>query len=251
MDTLQKVQEVEYEFPYHHLPSFTHGFSQARLLGWGFIYASYLEHVFDRILELGSDSIIDVGCGDGKMLLEARARFPKAKLVGVDYSARAIAFAKAFAYGKDIDFETADITKETGLGTFSLLTLVEVCEHIPPNDLPGFLKGCADHVAAGGYMIITVPADITPVTHKHYQHFSRESLSAIVEPLMEIVSVEYITKKGPAQEIIRRVLSNRFFILNEKHILAWIYRYYKQHYTVAQRSNGDRIMLVARKAGIR
>lgn len=195
----------------------------------------------------GIESVLDVGCGDGRLLLEIRKQFPRHRLVGVDYSERVLSFAQAFSFGKDIDFKCGDINAMDTLGSFSLITLIEVCEHIPPADLPVFLKSCFEHLAPHGTMLITVPSDITKPTHKHYQHFSVKALKVLVEPYATVECVEYLTKLGFIPAIIRRLFSNRFFILNERHLLNGLYTFYKKHFTIATASTGDRILMIVRK----
>ena len=43
------------------------------------------------------DSIIDIGCGDGKVTREIKASFPMKEVIGVDYSEKSLQFARAFS----------------------------------------------------------------------------------------------------------------------------------------------------------
>jgi len=151
MDIKQTKQEGQYSFPYHHIPSLKKGrFSQTRTLLWGYAYISYLETVLDYIEKVPVASLLDIGCGDGKFLYEARKRFPDMALSGNDYSERAIAFAKAFNFGNNVYLSTRtakEISREKGL--FDVVTAIEVLEHIPPQEIDSFSKSFAAASAGG------------------------------------------------------------------------------------------------------
>ena len=86
-----------------------------------------------------------------------------------------------------------------------------------------------------------MPSDIRPVQKKHYQHFNEKTLRQVLEPHFKIRSIAFLNRNGWA---IRTLLSNRFFILNERHLLKWLYRFYKRRYLHADPSNGLRILAV-------
>src|SRR5437870_12131964 len=90
----QAVQEAEYEFPYHCSPRLEGGnYSQVRKLRWGYEYLSYLRFVLTRLERVEFDSLLDVGCGEGRFLREVSKRFEGKRLLGVDFSARAVEYA--------------------------------------------------------------------------------------------------------------------------------------------------------------
>src|SRR6516225_9799451 len=65
------------------------------------------------LLELkGTERVLDLGCGNGKVTAEIAARVPEGAVVGVDSSANMIAFASDH-FGStvlcNLRFETADI----------------------------------------------------------------------------------------------------------------------------------------------
>jgi ubiquinone/menaquinone biosynthesis C-methylase UbiE len=55
----------------------------------------------------GPGAILDVGCGTGKLLRTAQARFPRAKLVGVDAAAEMVKQAQAMNEAGTIRFQQA------------------------------------------------------------------------------------------------------------------------------------------------
>lgn len=231
----EAMQEAEYEFPYHHLTQIS-PFSLSNHLFWGHAYASYTEKVLDLLKGHTFSSLIDIGCGDGKLLTEVARRFKNRRLVGTDFSERALAFARAFT-------PCAEFKTEMPEETFDAFTLIEVLEHIKPTEIPAFLDEIKRHLNPGAMGIITVPSDVRPTQAKHYQHFNDDTLRAALESHFEVVSVSYLNKQGWA---IRTLLSNRFFILNWKWLTAKLYRYYKRHYLNASRTNGLRVLAVVK-----
>ena len=64
--TPAEIQEREYAFPYHYIPSaLNEGFSQTRHFSWGFRYLGGLSVVAEEVARLEPTSLIDIGCGDG------------------------------------------------------------------------------------------------------------------------------------------------------------------------------------------
>ena len=103
MTSQSVAQESLYSFPYHHIPSWSGGqFRYFRALVPSCEYASYIRYLVRRAKDAPFHSVLDLGCGDGRLCAELRAEYPSAGITGVDISERAIAFAKAFA--PDCDF---------------------------------------------------------------------------------------------------------------------------------------------------
>src|ERR1051325_285897 len=86
----QTIQDTQYQFPYHYIPTLENGnFSQVRKLRWGYEYLSYLRFVLSTLEEIQFESVLDVGCGEGRFLWEVSKCFSDKRLVGIDLSARA------------------------------------------------------------------------------------------------------------------------------------------------------------------
>ena len=180
----QREQEDDYVFPYHYIPSLAGGdFSSVRVHRWGYQYLAYLEFVIDRIASLSFGSLLDVGCGDGRLLHEIKSRFHDKRLVELDMSERALRFAGAF--NPDIQFICGDITDPAAMeGKFDVITLIETLEHIPPEDISAFVEALARRLADDGAAVITVPSKNIRLTRKHYQHFDLESLTRAISPYL-------------------------------------------------------------------
>jgi 2-polyprenyl-3-methyl-5-hydroxy-6-metoxy-1,4-benzoquinol methylase len=73
-------------------------------------------------------SLLDVGCGPGVFLDVMKNRFPDIKVAGTDISSTAIALAKKKF--PDSAFFEIDISKESIAGSWDLVTMIDVAEHI-------------------------------------------------------------------------------------------------------------------------
>jgi 2-polyprenyl-3-methyl-5-hydroxy-6-metoxy-1,4-benzoquinol methylase len=247
MEHEQEVQESQYVFPYHHIPEFGEGtFSIARLLFWGHEYASYLEYLTTLIQKKAIQSLVDIGCGDGRFLLEAHKKLPKeTRLLGIDYSAHAIQFAQAFA--PDVEYRATGLSDLVRSGErFDAFTLIEVLEHIPPAEIPAFLETMEKVLTPGGFGIITVPSDNLKRSSKHYQHFNTNTLTQTLAAHFTIEHMEYLNGISKTEYLLRRVLANRFYILNNKSLLNWLYRWYKKNYLMSTSDACRRLVAIVK-----
>ena len=103
---------------------------------------------------LAGKRALDVGCGAG-LLAEPMARLG-ADMTGVDAASENIAAARAHAAGSGltIDYRDGELAS-LGLGTFDLVTSMEVIEHVA--DKAAFIAGLAAHLAPGGLMVLSTP----------------------------------------------------------------------------------------------
>ena len=103
---------------------------------------------------LAGKSALDVGCGAG-LLCEPLARMGAA-VTGVDAAPENVAAAAIHAEGVGLDIRY--IAGEIGaqdLGTFDLVTSMEVVEHVA--DKRAFLAQLAERLAPGGLMVLSTP----------------------------------------------------------------------------------------------
>lgn len=103
---------------------------------------------------LAGKTALDVGCGAG-LLAEPMARLG-AQMTGVDAASENIAAARAHAAGSGlvIDYRDGELAA-LGLGTFDLVTSMEVIEHVA--DKAAFVNGLTSHLAPGGLMVLSTP----------------------------------------------------------------------------------------------
>ncbi|MEC9065747.1 MAG: bifunctional 2-polyprenyl-6-hydroxyphenol methylase/3-demethylubiquinol 3-O-methyltransferase UbiG [Pseudomonadota bacterium] len=103
---------------------------------------------------LAGRSAIDVGCGAG-LLCEPLARLGAA-VTGVDAAPENVAAAASHARGAGLDIRyVAGDVAALDLGTFDLVTSMEVIEHVA--DKRAFLAALAERLAPGGLMILSTP----------------------------------------------------------------------------------------------
>lgn len=103
---------------------------------------------------LAGKAALDIGCGAG-LLCEPLARLG-ADVTGVDASADNIAAASAHAEGVGLDIRY--MAGEVGgldIGTFDLVTCVEVVEHVA--DKSAFIRDVAARLAPGGLLVMSTP----------------------------------------------------------------------------------------------
>jgi len=246
------LQEARYTFPYHYIPTWDgRRFSQTVALKWGYVYMSYLHFVLQQIRATAFDALLDVGCGDGRFLKELRALFPQKRLVGLDISQRAITFARLMV--PEVEWMTGDVRRPGALqGAFDALTLIETLEHIPPDDMKGFVDGLAACLRPGGRLFLTVPSCNVAVDRKHYQHFDLKSLTAVLSPRFDIDTVHYLNKKSLfVKKVLRKCISNQFFHLNQRHLLRGLFCIYRRWFLVTDAAHCSRIALVGTRRGDR
>jgi SAM-dependent methyltransferase len=245
----QQVQEDLYSFPYHYIVQYERDFALAYVYDWGLDYASAVEFVLRKISEQPPvESIVDIGCGDGRMTRDLHRRFPQARLLGLDYSERAIGLARALNTDLGIDFSCVNILEDSLGECFDVATVMEVYEHIEPRLCRAFLQGIHRLLAGDGVLHMTVPHANIPVSRHHFRHFTVAGLTAELEEHFEILEVIPFERQSFRKRWLMRLLINRLFILNERRFRNFLYRYYKKHlFLVRRESECRRIYVKCRK----
>lgn len=231
MDREQQIQARQYEFPYHYIPGNGRGnFTQTRHWSWGFRYLGGLRVALELLEGRDFEALLDVGCGDGRFLREAARHYPEARLLGVDYSERAIALARAMNPG--LDYRALNILEERPDGRFGAATAIEVLEHIPPDDLPAFAGAIADCLEPGGHFACTVPHRNKAVSAKHYQHFDSEKLRGVLEPHFEEITLVPFDHRSRLLWALSLLLggSGRHMVVTNRRINNWFYRLYRRRW---------------------
>ena len=108
------------------------------------------------------------------------------KLYGLDYSKEAINFAKI--YNHEVPFCVASLTEEIPFedNFFDQIILIETLEHIEPSQIHRIVSELNRVLKPSGTLIVTVPHQNRPLSSKHYQHFSSNSLKSCLVQQFEI-----------------------------------------------------------------
>lgn len=239
-----RLQESQYRFPYHFVPAIHQGIPQIfAVLPWGLQYLSYTLWVRDKVASLKPRSVLDVGCGDGRLLSMLHGVVERR--VGVDPVGQAIAFAKAFVPGAEFVVGAADQIAET----FDVVTCVETLEHIPDDCIPSFVETLRDRLTADGALVVSVPSTVLPSSDKHFRHYTLELLSKHLSREFELVEHAYVSRRSNITWFLSRVLANRFFIIASKTVRRLVWEAWKQYGWVATVHDGEHIVAVFRPVG--
>jgi len=245
MDNIQKLQDEEYEFPYHYISQFRNGFTQVFNDTWGINYVSTIEYIIERLKDEKFNSLIDVGCGDGRLVRELSIEFPNQAVLGIDYSSQAISLAKIM--NKNCQYLQSDITCEI-VDKVDLITLVEVFEHIPPKKANDFIDGIYNHLNERGVLYITVPHENKSIEYKHYRHFNSRTITECFNEKFYIEEIVPFESNGVVKSIIDRILTNQFFILNNRWLKNRLYNFYKKRlFLVSDEQKCNRLLIRAIK----
>lgn len=233
------LQDQEYEFPYHHLPTLEKGgIKLYRGLKWGLDYLSYIHFVKKKILEIKPERLLDIGCGDGRLISEIKEEVEIVE--GVDISRRAIDFARAFNPG--IKFYCKDFRQIDK--KYNLVVLMETLEHISNSDIPKFVESIARKLHKNGKLILTVPSKNKPLIPKHYRHYDLNTIKNQLSSNFKIIEYYFLNKVN-LLKIFKNFLWNSFIIIDLSLYQHWIWKIWKKYGYKATPSSGARIVVIA------
>ncbi len=212
MDSERILQADEYSFPYHYLP--VPGPDCRLTRSWNFapsylaaldLVGAWMKEQFSSVPQSANWEHVDIGCGDGALIYHLsnnegiRHNF---KFSGVDYDERAIEWARMF--NPSINLFSGDVGSLEA-GKYNSASLVEVAEHIPPDQLRDFIRKCAGLLQPNGKMVITVPSISKPISPKHYQHFSADLIKKYFSEHFDIVSISGFERNNLMSRILARL----------------------------------------------
>ena len=186
------------------------------------LHGYYVNRVVEIIKQSGAKTVLEVGCGDGW----ACGQMVKAGLevVGIDWSKNAIAYAAIRV--PDARFLNADVRDialaENFPDKFDAIALIEVIEHIPPDDCVFALRNITEHLKDGATFVLTTPStNFVNNNPQHYRHFTEGVLREIVSQVggLTVVDVEGYGDVVAERALWRRArwIDNRFYRIKPVH----------------------------------
>lgn len=254
----QELQEEEYSIPYHFLLSKESLIAFPRTLQIAPAYLYYLEKVLFLMDELDdSKSLLDVGCGDGRLIRELRKRNCQASLQGADFSKRAIDFARVLNPG--VSFDVVDLTDRLSLpkAEFDVVVSMEMLEHIPLAQVEVVIKNLAHLTKTGGQLILTVPHVNRNLDKKHYQHFDSQSLRKILLRKFDRVDLFGFYRQSVMNILFHCIVVTYYFMypirkIGAKFVTDFIskagFGYFQKYLSDCGPDEGNSLIAVCRKA---
>lgn len=244
--TRKQLQEREYNFPYHYLDLNGDEYKLIRNIE----YLSYLKIVKSLLKPFTGQLILDAGCGDGRFCYELKNE--KAKIIGVDFSEKAIKFAKVF--NPNVKFLVQDLKSLNLSYKFDYIVLIETLEHFKPKEMVHILKNLFNVLKNGGKLVITIPSKNLPITKKHFQHFSEDSLRKILKNNFKILRIIGHSKNNFHKKIfsiLKKIALLIFPFRNKIKSINYFYRflksYYNKHLEIGSPRKCDRLIVVCKR----
>ena len=238
----QKSQEISYATPYH-------WFSEDSFSQNGRLYFGYLNFCVDAVKKIGTGSILDAGCGDGRFLGLIAELAGNYSLFGADYSQRAIDFARLLV--PKAQFSVSDLSKlQYEPNSFDAIFLIETLEHIEPSNIPQILKELRRVLKNEGVLIVTVPSSLQGIPvygSKHYQHFTTKYLTEIVSRYFRAYAIFGQDRAGfHILKLLYRFIDNKFIDIKP------LRKFYNKHvwtkyFNICDKEKGRRLIAVLKK----
>ena len=134
----QSNQEQKYVFPYHYRDLSIEMFKKIYSLE----YLEFIRVVKELLKPYKGQSVLDAGCGDGRFCYELKRE--NVRVAGVDYSEKAIAFARAF--NPELEFYVSDLLSLDLPAKFDTVVLLETLDRY----LDFLARYFRDNVSSGG-----------------------------------------------------------------------------------------------------
>ncbi|MFH1224991.1 MAG: class I SAM-dependent methyltransferase [Candidatus Diapherotrites archaeon] len=243
------IGEVEYIFPYHY------GDLGLEKDGRNIKFIEYLariEFVKKIVEKTGAKKVLDAGCGDGRFIYEMKNK--GIELVGVDFSEKAIGFAKAF--NPEAKFIACDLKNLQFKREFDCAVCIETFEHIGSADLQTVLKKLNKSLKDNGVLVLTVPTLSQELPNGHYQHFSEESLIKTFGGEFEVAAIYGLGKSGLLFWVFTklRYAGNVFcsfgrIAIGCRHYFRFLGWFYKKFLLESPLHKAKKLVAVCRKKG--
>ncbi len=164
--------------------------------------------------------LLDVGIGRGEML-SLWQKLGYTSGYGVDISPSTVEFCQKLGLTCELIEDTVKFL-QSKVSAYSLITLIDVLEHIPKENLPGFLTALHDALDEDGKLIIQVPNMQAPESYLHrYNDLTHEVgfCEHSLQQILQATKFEIIEFKGfeeyfgnTPQRILRRVVRRAYLL---------------------------------------
>lgn len=127
-----------------------------------------LEAVLSAVKETGATRVIDLGCGEGKLLRDLLKEKQFTEIAGMDVSHRSLAIAAERLHLDTMPerqkqrirlFQGSLMYRDGRIAGFEAATVVEVIEHLDPPRLAAFERVLFEHAKPGAIILTTPNAD--------------------------------------------------------------------------------------------
>jgi 2-polyprenyl-3-methyl-5-hydroxy-6-metoxy-1,4-benzoquinol methylase len=144
-------------------------------------YAWALECLAD-LPELTARGVLDVACGAGYGSHAIAGRFGRARVVGADYDAGAVSFAREHYKLPNLEFRHGDVTRwgETiGREEFGCIVSFDTIEHVAHREI--MMQNLVNHLRDDGALLLSTPCggmvnDLSPEWEHHKIEYGASSL---------------------------------------------------------------------------
>ncbi len=133
--------------------------------------------LINKFINKSTRTIADIGCGCGQIAWELASENRDLEVHGYDISPKNIKIANAIFDRPNLRYFVSDLSSPPD-EPFDVLCLIDVYEHIPKTDWPGFNRVLAECLKPNGVLILTTP---TPIHQNYLRNFEPASLQVIDE----------------------------------------------------------------------
>jgi len=147
--------------------------------------------ILKRLQSFQFQRLLDVGCGDGELIVWLRERLPSnTAITGVDLSSETV--TRNRVRHPHAQFEVLNIEHQHLENAFDAIVCTEVIEHL--DDRKSAFQNLAAMLNPGGHVVVTCPAGKVHATERHFGHISHPTPTELRDLAkdvgLEVVSLE-------------------------------------------------------------
>jgi trans-aconitate 2-methyltransferase len=171
--------------------------------------------------------VVDLGCGEGTATASLLARWPAARVTGIDSSAEMLAAAAKVAVPGRLEFVQGDVRTWEPDAPLDVVVSNAVLHWVPEH--PTLLSRWAQRLAAGGWLAVQVPGNFRAPTHALLAELCRSPRwadrltdaaprpDAVLEP---VAYLDLLTAAGLAADVWETTYLH--VLTGEDPVLGWV-----------------------------